>query len=119
MKILLKEMSFWVAIGLLLPQLRFDRELFDFGRIPRGTPVKTTFRFVNDGAAPLVIYSAEAGCGCTTASFTREAVSPGHSGTIAVTFDAATPGRFEKQIVVRSNAKPEVKVLYIRGDVVR
>jgi hypothetical protein len=119
MKMTIKEMSFLVVMSLLLPQLRFDREVFDFGRIPRGKPVTTVFHFLNAGGAPLIIYSVEAGCGCTTTIFTREAIAPGHPGTITVTFDAARPGRFEKQIVVRSNAKTEVKVLYIRGEVVR
>ena len=132
MKMLLKEMSFLVIVGLLLTgfegrpgllrpglsRLRFDREMHDFGRIPQGKPVRAVFRVFNAGDGPLVIYSVEPACGCTTALFTREAVMRGHWGSIVVTFDAVALHRFEKQIVVNSNSSTPVRVLYIRGEVV-
>jgi hypothetical protein len=126
MRMLLKEMS-PLVISILLtsfnswpgaPRLRFDHELYNFGRIPRGKPVKTVFHFFNVGDGPLVIYSVEAACGCTTTSFNHEAIGRGHSGTIVVSFDASSLHQFEKQIVVRSNSSTPVKVLYIRGEVV-
>ncbi len=123
---LLSALSYRVILGVSLgcmvaapsvPRLRFDREVYDFGRIPEGKPTLADFRFFNDGTEPLLIYSVEPACGCTTVQFTREAVLKGHSGSIAVTFDAALPRAFEKQIVVHSNSATSVRVLYIRGTV--
>jgi hypothetical protein len=111
-----------ISLGCLLamlsvPRLRFDREIYNFGRIPQGKPALAVFRFFNDGSEPLVLYSVEPACGCTTVQFTREAVVKGHSGRIVVRFDGVAAGAFEKQIVVRSNSTTPVRVLYIMGAV--
>jgi hypothetical protein len=98
--------------------LRFDREVYDLGRISRGKPVSARFQFCNGGGSPLVIQAVEPSCGCTTGSFPREPVLPGKFGLIVLTYDAAKVGRFEKQAVVYSNANTAVRVLYIRGEVV-
>jgi hypothetical protein len=123
---LLSALSYRVITGISLgclvavlsvPRLRFDREVHNFGRILQNKPVLAVFRFFNDGSEPLVVYSVEPACGCTTVQFTREMVLKGHSGSISVTYNAATLNAFEKQIVVRSNSVTPVRVLYIRGTV--
>jgi hypothetical protein len=98
--------------------LRFDREVYDLGRISRGKPVSARFRFSNGGGSPLIIQAVEPSCGCTTGSFPKEPVMPGKFGEIVLTYDAERLGRFEKQAVVYSNAVTGVRVIYVRGEVV-
>lgn len=92
----------------------------DFGAFNEETGAVTcTFSFVNDGAEPLVITAARASCGCTSPRYSREAVAPGDTGTIAVTYDpAGRPGRFSKYVAVDFGDKaPRVK-LTVKGTVV-
>jgi Protein of unknown function (DUF1573) len=89
----------------------------DFGKIPQGTPVTKEFEFTNVGKTPIVLSNAQASCGCTTPSMTKEPVAPGKTGKITVTYSAASPGAFNKSITVYSNASESTLVLYIKGEV--
>jgi Protein of unknown function (DUF1573) len=99
------------------PQIKFEKTTHDFGNIPQGTPVTTTFTFKNAGKAPLVLSNVQASCGCTTPSYTKEPIAPGKTGTITATYNAAGAGQFNKSITVTSNAGEPV-VLMLQGTVV-
>ncbi|MEM8894307.1 MAG: DUF1573 domain-containing protein [Bacteroidota bacterium] len=90
---------------------------YDFGVIPVNKPATATFNFVNEGEAPLVISQVKAGCGCTVASYTREAIPPGASGTVEATYNAAKVGAFNKSVVVYANTEGEPIVLRLKGTV--
>jgi archaellum component FlaG (FlaF/FlaG flagellin family) len=100
-----------------VPQIKFEKTTHDFGSIPQGTPVTTTFTFKNTGKAPLVLSNVQASCGCTTPSYTKEPIAPGKTGTITATYNAASVGQFNKSITVTSNAGEPV-VLMLQGTVV-
>lgn len=92
----------------------------DFGAFHEDLgPVDCTFRFVNTSDEPVAIVSARASCGCTSPKYPREAIAPGDTATISVTYDpAGRPGRFTKYIgVTLSDGEPMIK-LYIKGSVV-
>ncbi|CCH55457.1 hypothetical protein BN8_04716 [Fibrisoma limi BUZ 3] len=91
----------------------------NFGRIPQGKPVTATFEFTNKGEIPLVISNARGSCGCTGVEYPKAAVMPGQAGTIKATFNAASPGAFNKTVTVESNAEGGVATLYIKGEVMR
>ena len=81
--------------------------------------VKCVFKFTNVGDAPLIIHQAIASCGCTVPTYTKEPVKPGESGQIEVTYNGKGkfPGRFTKNITVRTNGKETATVrLTISGD---
>ena len=40
---------------------------------------------------------------------------PGEKGTIKVSYDTKKPGRFNKQIIIFSNAKQTRKIIRIKG----
>lgn len=83
-------------------RLAFDADAVDLGRIAEGETPSHTFRFTNTGDAPLSITDVEAACGCTTPLFTVQAVPPGETGEVAVTYDSGgRPGPFEKAVYVR------------------
>lgn len=101
-------------------EIKFDKLSHDFGVFSADDPVvKCVFKFTNVGNAPLIINQAIASCGCTIPTYTKEPVKPGESGQIEVTYNGKGkfPGKFKKNITVRTNAKESATVrLTIEGD---
>lgn len=97
--------------------ISFVEERHDFGTIPQGVPASYTFVFKNSGKEPLIITNAAAGCGCTTPEWTKEPIKPGQKGYVKATYNAASPGSFNKTVTVMSNGKKSNVILYIVGDV--
>jgi len=64
-----------------------------------------------------VIQKAQASCGCTVPTYSKEPIQPGKDGSIDVAFHTLgkPAGPFAKTITVTSNAG--VKVLTIKGSV--
>ena len=98
--------------------MKFTAETHDFGKIEQGKPVTHVFEFKNTGTDPVVINDAQASCGCTKPSFSREPIMPGKTGTISATYNAAAAGQFTKTVTVTSNAEAGQTVLYLKGEVV-
>ena len=99
-------------------RLAFDAEAHDFGRLDEGEPARHTFRFANDGAAPLRLTRVDAACGCTTPAWTDTPVPPGGEGTVEVVFDPeGRAGPFEKTVFVAAEGAEPV-TLRIAGTVV-
>ena len=97
-------------------RLAFDAESADFGRVAEADgPVTHAFRFTNAGDAPLRLVGAEANCGCTTPTWSRDEVAPGGTGVVEVAFDpAGRPGPFERSVFVRAEGAAPV-ALRIEG----
>lgn len=78
-------------------KILFENETYDFGTVEQGTRLEYSFKFVNDGSAPLVIEKVQPSCGCTGAVTDGESeYSEGESGEIKVTFN--TQGREGHQV---------------------
>ncbi len=89
-------------------EIQFETLSHDFGTFSESDPVvKCVFKFTNVGDAPLIIHQAIASCGCTVPTYTKDPVKPGESGQIEVTYNGKgkLPGKFKKNITIRSNAK--------------
>ena len=101
-------------------EIKFETLNHDFGTFSANDPVvKCVFKFTNVGDAPLIIHQAIASCGCTVPTYTKEPVKPGESGQIEVTYNGKGkfPGRFTKNITVRTNGKETATVrLTITGE---
>lgn len=98
--------------------MKFAKETHDFGKVEQGKPVTHVFEFKNTGTDPIVINDAQASCGCTKPSFSREPVLPGKSGSISATYNAASAGQFTKSVTVTSNAEVGSIAVYLKGEVV-
>ncbi|MGB4399935.1 MAG: DUF1573 domain-containing protein [Daejeonella sp.] len=99
-------------------EFKFEKETYDFGKIPQGKPVSVEFKFTNVGDEPLIISNIESVCGCTVPKYTNTPVLKGQTGTITVSYNAAAVAPFSKGLTIRSNAKTPIKVIYIKGEVV-
>lgn len=99
-------------------EFKFEKETYDFGKIPQGKPVSAELKFTNSGEEPLIISAVQPTCGCTVANYTKTPVKKGESGSITLTYNAAAVGPFNKAVTVKSNARTPVKYLYIKGEVV-
>ena len=113
--------AFFVLIAVSYAQkgnLKFASETHDFGKIEQGKPVTHVFEFKNTGTDPIVINDAQASCGCTKPTFSREPVMPGKSGSVSATYNAAAGGQFTKTVTITSNAESGQTVLYLKGEVV-
>jgi hypothetical protein len=95
-----------------------DTENFDFGKIKQGVPATHKFIFTNKGKVPMVITNAQPSCGCTTPDWTKDPIPPGGQGFVTATYNAASPGAFNKSISVMANVANGVVILYIKGEVV-
>jgi hypothetical protein len=101
-----------------LPQLVFDKELHDFGKIKAGEKVSYSFRFVNRGGSDLIIQSASGSCGCTVPDFPKEPIPPGREGFIRVMFNSeGKTGVQEKQVTVLSNTMPNTTTVRVKAEI--
>ena len=86
-------------------RMAFDVQEHEMGRLTEAAPGTHTFRFVNQGDAPLVLAEVESNCGCTIPAYTSQPVAPGGSGEVAVRYETAgRPGPFESAVRVTTDA---------------
>lgn len=97
------------------PKVDFKSTTIDLGNVPQGIPAEAEFVFKNTGSTPIVIQKVTAACGCTTPSYTKDTVLPGKSGSVKAAYNAASPGSFNKNITVITDAGTET--LWIKGNV--
>ena len=99
-------------------EIKFEKTNHNFGTFVADTAVlDCEFKFTNTGNADLYIHQAFASCGCTVPDYPTEAIKPGQSGVIKVTYDGThkAPGNVRRSITIHTNAKTEMIKLYITG----
>jgi hypothetical protein len=88
----------------------------DFGKIPQGKPVYTTFTLVNKSNATMKLDNVSASCGCTTPEWSKAPIAPGASTAIKVGYNAADSGPFERFITVQYNSGQTIQ-MSVKGHV--
>lgn len=102
-----------------LPDIKFEEETHDFGRITQGEKVSCSFKFKNTGNTSLIISSASGSCGCTVPEFPKKPILPGEEEKINVIFSSeGKSGIVEKSISIVTNCEPSTKIIYIKADIV-
>ncbi len=101
------------------PQIQFNMESHDFGKIEQGTVIDYTFEFANSGGDTLNILNVSTSCGCSAALLTKRSLTAGEKGFLKVTYDSK--GKLGKQtntIYVYSNdpSNPQ-KAITIKAEV--
>lgn len=101
------------------PDIKFDEEEFDFGKIIQGEKVSHSFFFRNTGNKNLIISSASGSCGCTVPEWPKEPILPGQSNKIEVIFSSeGKSGYQEKTITVVTNCEPSTRVIRIKCEII-
>jgi hypothetical protein len=101
------------------PVFKFDKEVIDYGTIDLNSDGVREFKFTNVGKSPLVISNIKSSCGCTVPTKPTEPIMPGKTGKISVKYATNRPGGFSKSITIFSNASEKVKILRIKGIVIK
>ena len=101
-----------------LTSIKFEEDSYDFGEIMEGEKVVHVYKFENTGKEPLVISNAKGSCGCTVPDWPREAIAPGETAEMKVTYDTKRTGAINKSVTITSNAgNTPTKVVRIKGTV--
>jgi hypothetical protein len=102
------------------PTMKFEEDVYDFGKIKDGEKVSYDFKFKNEGNTPLIIKDATATCGCTVPEWTKEPIGPGQSGKISVIFDSSgKSGLQDKVITITANTVPAQTQIHIIGEIIK
>lgn len=102
-----------------IPEIKFEGEVHDFGKVIQGEKVSYSFKFKNTGDADLIISGVSASCGCTVPSWPKKPIAPDGEGVISVIFDSdGKEGRQTRAITVVTNSMPNTRVLNIVGEVI-
>jgi hypothetical protein len=94
----------------------FDKTLYDFGIIDKGSKAECTFSFMNKSQTPVAIVNVKASCGCTASTWLKEPVKPDGSGEIKVKYNTNNIGFFDKTVTVYTSGNENI-ILTIRGEV--
>lgn len=99
---------------------RWNTTVHDFGAFDEDLgAVNCTFEYINDSPEAVAIVSARASCGCTSPKYPREAIAPGDTARVVVTYDpSGRPGRFTKYVGVTLSDGTPMQKLYVKGTVV-
>ena len=86
------------------PKLSVDKEVHNYGKIKKGADGSCYFTITNSGTEPLVITKAKGSCGCTVPDWPREAIAPGDSAKMKVTYATDIVGLINKTVTITSNS---------------
>jgi len=101
-----------------LPEITFDKDFHDFGKISEGEKVTYAFRFKNTGKGDLIVQTASGSCGCTVPEIPEKPLRSGETGFIKVQFNSeGRTGIQEKQVTVVTNTIPNTKIIRIKAEV--
>ena len=96
-------------------KISFDQSTINVGTTLWHKPVTATFRFKNKDREPLIIQEVDPGCGCLTPIFPTHPIQRNEEGMIAVTYDAEMLGRFDRYILVKTNASEKPVRIRMKG----
>jgi hypothetical protein len=102
-----------------LPIMKFEEEVYDFGKITQGEKVNHEFYFKNTGSKNLIITGASGSCGCTIPEWPKEPIAANAGGKMNVVFNSeGKKGLQEKTVTIVTNCEPSTKIIKIKADVI-
>jgi len=98
--------------------IQFETETYDFGTINEGNQISYDFEFINLGPSKVFIDEAKVSCPCTIVKYPQDSVAIGEKAQVSLSFNTeGREGKFAKSVIVYSNSRQSVKVLYITGTI--
>jgi len=101
------------------PVMEFEQETINYGKIDQNSNGKKTFKLKNTGNAPLIIHKVKGSCGCVILDFPKKPILPNETGEINIVYNVLKKGRISRTVTVTSNTKEKIKILKIKGRVVK
>lgn len=102
-----------------LPEIKFEEEVYDFGKMTQGEKVSHAFYFKNTGSENLIISGASGSCGCTVPTWPKEPIKSGESEKITVVFNSeGKSGYQEKTVTLVTNCEPATRILKIKAEII-
>ena len=98
---------------------KFDSEIIDYGTLKQNADGNRSFTFKNIGNTPIIISKVKASCGCTVATKPNQPIMPGETAKIGIKYATNRIGAFSKSITIISNAKEAMKILRIKGTILK
>lgn len=99
-------------------EMKFVKEIHDFGASQKGNLLTYEFTFTNSGDEDLVIEKIESDCVCFTYEISSMNLKPGESATIKVKLDtAAQSGLTVRKLTIYSNIKNKTKQISVTTEV--
>jgi len=96
--------------------ISFKETKLDLKQVKPKTEKEVEFEFSNTGAEPLIIYSVDASCDCTTAKNPKRPIKPGKKSGIKIVYKGENTGKFYKSIRVFGNFEGSPQMLIIKGE---
>tara|TARA_R110001583_G_scaffold4351_2_gene25230 strand:- start:63689 stop:64147 length:459 start_codon:yes stop_codon:yes gene_type:complete len=111
-----KERDAIISLGAAI--IEFDKTEFNFGTINEGDIVEGVFKITNPGKVDLLITNAKASCGCTVPEWPKEAIKPGESANVKVSFNSrGKTGVQNKTVTLQTNTEKVTEILRVKGTV--
>ncbi len=98
-------------------KIAFNEKVHDFGDIAYEDEVETTFKIKNVGEHALIIFKAEASCGCTIPEKPTKPISPGEEGDLKVAFKPNKEGAVSKKVTLTTNTESGREFVTIKANV--
>ncbi len=95
----------------------FKSTTYDFGTLKYNEEAKGEFEFKNVSKAPVILTNVRASCGCTGTDWPREEIKKRKKASISVTYDTKRVGKFQKNVYVYIDGKPNPIQLQIKGEI--
>lgn len=100
--------------------MHFSKLEHDFGTINPDDVVETTFTFINNGEADLVISKAAGSCGCTVPDYPKNPIAPGQKADIKVSFSPkGKAGMQNKTVTLTTNTEAGFETLTVKANIVK
>ena len=88
------------------PEINFKKKVHKFPKTNEGIILEHDFIFTNTGNQNLFIETIKVSCSCTKFTYPNEAIEPGKSGVIHVSFDTNKKYDWQdRKLTIISNAK--------------
>ncbi len=102
----------------LYPYASLDADTIEMGTLEAGIRTSGEIRLFNKGVKNLVIGRVRSGCGLMVPSWQVEPILQNEEAVIRFRFDTSHPGRFERKVIIHTNAYQKTMVVTVRGKVI-
>ena len=101
------------------PIMTFEKTTIDYGKVTAESNARRYFKFTNMGNAPLIIQKVKGSCGCVVLNFPKKPIMPNEKGEIEIVYNVLKVGRISRTVTVTANTKKPIKILKIKGRVLK